>query len=239
MTDRSARDRRRVVTSVAVAVALVAGYSQTAAADEKPTADRAALVVEGNGARASLATPVSGVASYSDREVLELLLAGTGTIAKDNPRIVDVLGFAPGRARISDADLREVVDAYRAYNPDFRAEVLPGLTSGSPDLVQTALGEFYESVVDFFKTDPVFAEARTVAGRQPVVSTNATGQAVQNINFVVNVNALLNVNVAAVAVAGAAVFALAYVWTRYLDDPNRLYDVDQANMIREVTLALS
>lgn len=217
----------------------MAGYSQTASADDKPAADRAGYAVEASSARATLATPVSGIASYNDREVLELLLAGTGTIAEDSPRIVDVLGFAPDRARISDADLREVVDAYSAYNPDFRAEVLPGLTSGDPDLVQASLGEFYASVVDFFKTDPVFAEARTVAGKKPVVSTNATGQAVQNVNFVVNVNALLNVNVAAVAIAGAAVFAVAYVWTRYLDDPNRTYDVDQANMIREVTLALS
>ncbi|MBT2486646.1 MULTISPECIES: hypothetical protein [unclassified Microbacterium] len=237
MKNHLGRALPKTLLGVVLTGALTASTGHMASATENAS-ESATVSVESNSSRAT-AISADQISKYSDREVLELLLAGKGAIAEANPKIVDVLGFAPDRAEISDEDLALVVDAYLAFNPNFRDQVLPGLTSGAPNVVSESLGNFYKSVVEFWETDPIFAEAREVVGDEPLVTTNATGQAVQNVNFVVNINVLANINVAAVAIGGAVVLAFAYVYTRYLDDPNTLYEVDQANMVRDVTAALA
>lgn len=130
MKNHLGRALPKTFLGVVIAGALIASTGQMASATDSAT-DSATVSVESNPSRAT-AIGVNQISKHSDREVLELLLAGKGAIAQATPKIVDVLGFAPDRAQISDDDLALVVAAYLAFNPGFREQVLPGLTSGRP-----------------------------------------------------------------------------------------------------------
>lgn len=181
-------------------------------------------------------TEQANLNAYSQREVLQLLLAGEGVLADNNPGIVESLGFHPDRAPIEMETLDIVVDAYAAFNPTFQSDLMPYLTSGNPKAVTHALKEFYTTVISFWETDPIFEEARTLA--QETSGFELAGRGVANVNVNVNVNVNAAAALAVVVVVVAGVVAVAAVAVVYLDDVDKPYGIDHTNMVRDLTTAL-
>lgn len=150
----------------------------------------------------------SGIAAYSDLEILELLLAGVGPIADANPEIVtEYLGFDPDRPEVNQIALEQLVADYLEFEPEFRSQVVPGLSVGEPLAVEHALLTFTESFHAYLET----IDTSTVSSGSP---TGRGGWAWAMAYVAVAVNGVVYANAAVATlalVAGAAVVVVVVV----------------------------
>lgn len=247
----------KVGLGFATALVLTAGATPLAVAAPSPEAtdagssDSTDMVVEADESRATLIEMSDDLSGYGEREVLKLLLAGEGRIAQENPALEELLGFHPERAEISPQELSSVVDAYLVMYPEFSNDLYPRLTSGDPAQFESAVVNFYESLVAFIETDPIFEEVRqemdALSSGDPLEAGTFNNSV--NVNAAINARVGINLvyvsNVMVVKVAGAvAVAALALgVAVSYLDEPGMaagsVSGVDQEKSLRELRLALA
>lgn len=86
-------------------------------------------------------------------EIAELLFAGTGPIAEDNPEIVKRLNFDPSFEAPPREDLLEFVKLYLSYHDTFNEEVAQPLSSGNPQVVEEALQTFGLTYMAFLEEE--------------------------------------------------------------------------------------
>ncbi|NIH71688.1 hypothetical protein [Auritidibacter ignavus] len=147
---------------------------------------------------------------YSDQEVMQLLLAGQGKMAEENPDLIAYLGFNEETPHTNEENLNEIIADYLAYEPNFVDNVRTPLASGEPHEVEEALVYLSNSFAEYLETleaDMPDAETQGICDGGAEICTTAYAIAV--------VNGLVYANVAG---ATAAVATLAVTWV-YLMDP--------------------
>ena len=120
-----------------------------------------ALVLSGTTAasadNASRDASVSAVADvttrdYTDREVVEFLAFGAGTIDAEHPVLIAELGYDGVAAEAPPAELvDEIVAGVTQVNPEFHAQVTEPLQSGDPVAVEAALTVYNDSMIEYVK----------------------------------------------------------------------------------------
>ena len=169
---------------------------------------------------------------HSDRDVLELLLAGTGPIAEKHPLLVERLGFNPDRPDTDPRLLHKFISQYLKYDADFKYAVREPLASGDPARVEAALIHLSVKSLDLLERDYGLvvsqgqdASAAGTIGAWRRVALTAYVAA----NFVVYVNAGIATNALV-----ALVVVPAYV--SYLMDPRSGAEIEKEEFIKELTL---
>lgn len=188
------KKRKIIATVVALAVAFVAWTTVEASAKPADTSGRAALKSASH-----------SMDRYSDREILQLLLAAQGPVARDHPRLKRVLGFNEAKPRTNERALNQVITSYLRYNPNFHAETAKPLQSGDPQRVDAGLRTFS---ISFNK----FALARNKALKAQAQNGEFDAQA----RGWFWMGAYVAIYATAVAVANAGVYANAAVATNAL-----------------------
>ncbi|ORC19923.1 hypothetical protein A7979_11505 [Rothia nasimurium] len=172
---------------------------------------------------------------YSDKEILRLLLDGTGPIADENPRLLERLNFSDERPLANEKLLLRVIDDYLEYHSDFEEEVVIPLTSGNPYKVELALTNLTENYFSMMN------EKYGVSNR-PMVTTSGcpAGAKVCVVVFAVAVaNAAVYAN-AAVATFAAVALAIVPAAISYLMDSNSVDgDLVKTELIAEFTKAMA
>jgi SdpC family antimicrobial peptide len=145
---------------------------------------------------------------YTDAEILEILFNGTGPVADENPALLERLNFSEDHEKADPALLAEVIDAYLGHYPNVEADVFDPLTSGDPELVESALSTLTTTYLDFLKTeygtDVSVDSARAGCWAGAEVCVIAYGVAFVNVAVYANA-ALATLAVFALAVVPAAV----------------------------------
>lgn len=131
----------RTGTGFALVAALLMGSAPAATATTESSDD----VLGGTTSQLSI--------TYSDMEIAELLFAGTGPIAEDNPEIVKRLNFDPSFEAPPREDLLEFVKLYLSYHDTFNEEVAQPLSSGNPQVVEEALQTFGLTYMAFLEEE--------------------------------------------------------------------------------------
>ncbi|WP_328811771.1 hypothetical protein [Rhodococcus sp. NBC_00294] len=190
-------------------------------------------------ARASLSSPVSTEASYSDRDVLKLLLAGQGQLASDRPELLNVLGFSADKPASDEGALDRVVSDYLSAHPDFHETVSVPFQSGDPARIDSALATLTRNFNSFLdesgrEVDPA------VVGQDG--GATARGWAWAGANVVIYANAVGVANAVGYANVGVATLALATIAfvTWYLPDGSGMAGdpIDHENRIAQIATAL-
>lgn len=181
---------------------------------------------------------------YEDGEIVKLLLAGQGLVAKDNPQVVEDLGFDPERPVADPQELQVVVDEYLAYSADFN-EIRNTLESGDPRLVESGLVSFTEDFQAFVENE----HGLQTDDKTPSAHTqNCDGSACVNVAAVANAAAAVNgavyANVAGATFAVAAVAVIFVVGpVAYLADPddpqNEMADFERDIITTSITDVLA
>lgn len=245
------RSTLKLGTGLVTAASLVLASSAVANAAgpmETVQTKSTSFTIEDSGNRAQLVEAANELSNYSQRDVLELLLAGTGPIAAANPSLERTLGFSPDRPAIEPEALKTVVDAYNTFNPSFASKMLPRLTSSDPVIFEKAVLDFYANVQKFIESET--PESANQSGDQQRLNA-AAAKGTVNVNTGVNVNIGMNIqvglNVLYVQHAGAAVIAVAaalvLVLVVYLDDKSmnsgKISSIDQKKQLRSLRAALA
>lgn len=183
----------------------------------------AALVVSQTPAAQALVTPVTAktvstkhasTTEFSDADYLELLLAGQGDLVEANPELFEMLGFAKNKPSVDSEELQIVISDYLEFDPNFRKDIIRGITSSNPARVDKSLQVFAKKFEDFLilktgtnPTKHMRGMIEPYAGKTRV-EVNFWG--VANFAGAVNVAAWSNVAVATLAVLVAG-FVPAYI----------------------------
>ncbi|MFK8851375.1 hypothetical protein [Streptomyces sp. Ac-502] len=156
---------------------------------------------------------VNDASKYSDRELLQLLLAAQGPIADAHPELKQMLGFNPSKPHTNEEALGKIITGYLAAHPEFHEKMAIPFHSGDPVRVDTALRDFSVTFIDYIKKNA-----------QPANSSRAQAQTRgwfwMGANVAIYVNAVGAANAVAYTTAGVATNALAtlVVVTWYLED---------------------
>lgn len=207
--------KRFIAVSTAASLVLgVGGIAAVPATAGTASSGSSQQVVEQNPGRAEIKESVAPIASYSDQEVLQLLLAAQGPVAENHPELPRLLGFDEDKPHTDTEGLVQVIDAYLEFEPEFAALVAEPLQSGDPDEVDRALMDFTESFMEFMEV----SADQLGDGWQEQAS--GAGWTWQGANVAIYANALGVANVVGYTNAGVATLALAAVAVvkLYLDD---------------------
>ncbi|SMQ75549.1 antimicrobial peptide, SdpC family [Plantibacter sp. VKM Ac-1784] len=95
---------------------------------------------------------------YSDREVIEFLAFGSGSIDADHPGLIVALGYDELAAEAPPAELvDDIVAGVTEVNPEFHDQVTERLQSGDPVAVEAALTTYNDSMVEYVKSSDDWA----------------------------------------------------------------------------------
>ena len=98
------------------------------------------------------------VSDYNDREAIEFLAFGSGSIDTDNPGLISALGYDGLAAEAPPAELiDEILAGVTEVNPDFHDEVTVPLQSGDPVAVEAALTTYNDSMIKYVKSSDDWA----------------------------------------------------------------------------------
>lgn len=182
-------------------------------------------------------------AAYSDREIVEAVVFGTGPAAHLRGHSLEQQ--LPDREYLVASRLaRQIIDALEAQDEDLVAGVAHGVTSGDPYSVTAALDDLSE---------PLYHAAAVVVGEDELdaaISALATNTgygacslfavcAVWVFAGVLNVAVATNAAAAAAVAAGAVDVAVAvhrYMWTAHPETPSLDHDVVIAELTRSFDL---
>jgi len=90
---------------------------------------------------------------YTDREVVEFLAFGSGTIDAEHPGLIAELGYDGLAAEAPPTELvDEIVAGVTQVNPEFHAQVTEPLQSGDPVAVEAALTVYNNSMIEYVKS---------------------------------------------------------------------------------------
>ncbi|QHC70944.1 hypothetical protein [Rathayibacter sp. VKM Ac-2801] len=109
------------LSTLAVASGLVLGITMPASATSTPRGTSASTE------------------QYTDRDVVALLIDGSGPIAEANPDVATGIGFVNGEAGVSGDVIDEVTQALVDNVPSFNSTVTQPVTSGNPYQVERGL----------------------------------------------------------------------------------------------------
>lgn len=198
--------KRFSITGIAALTAgtLLAAPAYADTSGDDPN-DHGRVVVQSSG---------SADAEYSDRDVVALLAAGQGRIARDQPELLGQLGFAKDKPKTPEEPLRAFTTDLLAANPDFNRTVTKPLQSGDPVLVESALKEFSDAYI------PLVKEAVNESSGSSAGKGEAQGWKWKATNVAAAVNAAVMANAVVYANAGVAtnVAAGLVIVTWYLED---------------------
>lgn len=102
-------NRRKLVASI-VSLGLICSTGHMATAAPKNEEPQRAIAV------AETVKETSKV-EYTDREVLQLLLAAEGRIAQEHPELQQILGFSPENPTVDMDVLNNTIDLYLEETP--------------------------------------------------------------------------------------------------------------------------
>lgn len=88
----------------------------------------------------------------SDRDMVMLLLTGTGPLADAHPEVVHDLGFVEDRPKPTPEVAEQFADYFLSVNPDFRERVADPVLSGNPLEVEAGLKAVTQMSRDTFET---------------------------------------------------------------------------------------
>lgn len=90
---------------------------------------------------------------YTDREVVEFLAFGAGSIDAEHPGLITELGYDGIAPEAPPAELiDEIVAGVTQVNPKFHAQVTQPLQSGDPVAVEAALTVYNDSMIEYVKS---------------------------------------------------------------------------------------
>jgi SdpC family antimicrobial peptide len=180
----------------------------------------------------------SRIASASDRDLLTLLLTGTGPIANAHPELPLELGFPRVPMDVDSEALALVEDTFIERFPAFSTVWAPAIRSGDPIKINKGLNGFSVDFIEFVETDDVFIEFRQVMSNKPVRSARGDLVVVWNVAVVANAAVLATTVGVAATIAGAAmaIALVGGVFIAYLDDVEGANSSADMDRIRESTV---
>lgn len=215
------RNKVGCITSLALVVALTSFGAAPAHADGATNVRAASAGSDPSRAVATNPSFDGRIASASDRDLLILLLTGTGPIAEAHPELPVELGFSETPMPINEQGLALVTDTFIAKYPKYMGVWSPAIKSGDPVKINQGLNGFMLDFIEFVETDEVFSDFRTAAEANQF-QAQARGDLVWVWNVSVVANAAVvatTVGVAAtVAAAAMAIALVGGVFVAYLDD---------------------
>lgn len=199
--------QRSKIAAVTVACAVGAGtlgVQAAAAAQEDPRA-QGRVVVEKS---------ADYLPTYTDRELLEFLVAGQGPIADRHPELLSFLGFSADKPTTAQKPLNRFMRDYLAADPDFHRTVTVPMQSGDPKMVNAALRQFSTELRAVVRAK-IDSRSATEAHAN---NAQAAGWTWRGANIAVYANAVAVANAGVYANVGVATFVGAVLAIWYLED---------------------
>lgn len=180
----------------------------------------------------------SRIASATDRDLLTLLLTGTGPIADAHPELPVELGFSRVPMDVDHEALELVTDTFVNRFSSFSTVWAPAIRSGDPIKINKGLNGFSVDFIEFVETDDVFTEYRQVMSNKSVRSARGDLVVVWNVAVVANAAVLATTVGVAATIAGAAmaIALVGGVFIAYLDDVEGANSSADMNRVRESTV---
>lgn len=164
--------------------------------------------------RVTVAKSADYLPSYSDRELLEFLVAGQGPVAVEHPELLTYLGFSADKPTTPQKSLNGFMKDYLVADPDFHTSVAVPMQSGDPATVNAALRQFSKElravVEDKVNSQP--------ASKAHANNAQAAGWTWRGANIAVYANAVAVANAGVYANVGVATFVGAVLAIWYLED---------------------
>lgn len=238
---------RKIFTTILTAGALTLSGNNIVIANEAKQDTSKSVKEEKRPARAKLKKDSASNTLYSDKEVLELLLAAQGPIADKNPDIVKTLGFSEEKPETDPVALDKVIDEYLAETPEFNSKVSKPFQSGDPEQVDGALQYLTKTFQPYAERkkeeqERILAEQHTQNGNIAEANQDfaegggwtwmgAYVAAYANVAAVANAVVYANAALATLAVATLAVV------TWYLPEGDGVAQIDREKRIAVLTKA--
>jgi SdpC family antimicrobial peptide len=214
---------RLIITVVTTVAVMLTGVGIATASAQDPSLREPAEIEQNSGVVDPASTKIP-VTKYDDYALLQLLFAGVGPIADENPEILNQLGFNPKRPEVDIEQLNALIKEFLEFYPQFDVEVRDRLASGKPRSVEVALKALTAQYHAFLEANYAAAleESQEHVSRQAAAKgCNSAGAKVCVIAFagaLVNAGIYANVAVATMAVLAVAVIATLGVVTWYLEE---------------------
>jgi SdpC family antimicrobial peptide len=115
------------------------------------------------------AAATRSAATYTDNDVVALLVFGSGPIAQKYPELAKTLNDQRTAASGTPAQIRSFTEQLLAVDPEFHADVTLGVQSNDPYASQQALARLDADITTWYKQQNVHFQKNTAAQPQGAV----------------------------------------------------------------------